>query len=351
VSVRRRPRRFEQEVWEGVRAQRVGGAHSLFSAAPINELRTAIADALSSVGGVVERVSKIDPFTCAGGAEDFTLSFLPIDESWNVSIGVAELTNGVGYTINGQTLSLETAADARAGETVQIQYDYLAGLPAAAAEPFAGIIESLGPLAWYRLDDVSNGGTMTDSSGHAHHGLWNAVTTHALTTSLVNDDDGALSMTGAGGEGAHVTSAAWMNLTGNVTWVVFFKTTDTAARLWARESTAGGVQDWSLQQGSQLYFAAGGSIVLTSVRTGLNDNNKHMAVFTHTGSSVALHIDGVFDNSAATSALATTAQDVYIGYGGGLTSSHMFTGTLDEAIWFDRVLTDTEIAAIWDAAT
>jgi hypothetical protein len=143
-----------------------------------------------------------------------------------------------------------------------------------------------------------------------------------------------------------------MNLTQDVTWVIFFKTTDTAARLWARESTAGAVQDWSLQVGSQLYFAAGGSIVLTSVATGLNDNNTHMAAFTKTATSVSLYIDGALDSTVGhATPLATTAQDVFIGYGGGLTTSHLFTGTLDEAIWFDKVLTDTEIAAIWDAAT
>jgi hypothetical protein len=279
------------------------------------------------------------------------LTYLPQFDSWNVSISGVTLTDGVGYTVSGQTLSLLTAADARTGETVVIQYDYLTGQAQPSGEPFSGLIESLGPLAWYRLNDVSNGGTMTDSSGHAHHGTWNSVGTHSLTTSLVGDSDEALLMTGAAGEGAYVTSASWMNLTGDLTWVVFFKTTDTSARLWSRESTAGGVQDWSLQQGSQLYFAQGGSVVLTSVSSGLNDNNVHMAAFTHTGSSVSLYIDGVFDNSASASALATTAQDMFIGYGGGLTSSHLFAGVLDEAIMWDRVLTVAEIEAIWDATT
>lgn len=353
MSIRRRPRRFEQEVWEGVRAQRVGGAHDLFSAAPIREQQTAVAQTLASItatGG--ERDSKVDLFTCAGGAEDFTLSFLPQPDSWNVSLSGVDQEDEVDFTITDQTLNILTAADARSGEKLRIQYDYLTGIPALPSEAFTGLIESLGPLAWYRLDDVSNGGVMTDSSGHAHHGVWNSVTSHTLTTSLVNDDDQALSMTGAGGEGAKVVSASWMNITTNLSWVIFFKTTDTSARLIAREQTSGGGQDWSIQVGSHVDFDAAGSLVASSLASGLNDNNIHMACVTYDGSNLLIYIDGVLDkNQTYSTPLGTSAYDITIGYGGGTTTAAMFTGVLDEAIIWDRVLTTTEIAAIWDAAT
>lgn len=353
MSVRRRPRRPEQEVWEGIRAQRVGGAHGLFSAAPVREQQTAVATALAGLSGSGDRDSQIDAFTCSGGAEDFTLTFLPQPDSWNVIISGVGLLDGTGYTVTDQTLNLLTAADARAGEKVQIQYDYLTGIPAVAQDPFTSLIESLGPMWWGRLSDVSNGGVLADSSGHARHGLWNSVTTHTLTSGLIlGDPDQALSMTGAGGEGGKVTSASWMNLTTNMTWVIFFKTTDTSARLWAREQTSGGGQDWSLQLGGGLAFVAGGAGVATSVTGGLNDNNTHMAVFSYDSSNVRIYVDGTLDKTQAYSTpLGTAAMDMLIGHGGGTTTSHMYAGVLDEAIWFDKVLTDAEIAAIWDAAT
>jgi hypothetical protein len=212
---------------------------------------------------------------------------------------------------------------------------------------------ALGPLAYWRLDDVGNGTTMTDVSGNAHHGTWNAVTSHTVTSGLLaNEPDNALLMTGTGGEGAVVPSASWMNITTNMSWVILFKTTDTAAHMIDRAQVVGGGQDWSLQIGSQFYFLAGGSTVAASTATGLNDNTMHLAVVTYNGSSVKLYVDGALDKSVAYSApLPTSAYDITVGYGGGLTSAAMFTGTLDEAILYASVLSATDVADLWAAAT
>lgn len=340
---------------EGTRVQRTGGAlHAVANASPIPSRTSAVADALSSLAEASERTSKVDQFVLAAdGAQDLSLSFLPVEDSWNVMVRRLAAFDGDDFTISGQTLSLIDGDLAPVtGDKVRIQYDYYTGVPTTMNTEWVDTVTGLGPLAWYRLDDVSNGGTMTDSSGHGHHGAWNGVTTHSLTTSLVpSDPDGALSMTGAGGEGAHVTSAAWMNLTSNLSWLIFFKTTDTAARLFAREQTSGGGQDWSLQVGNNVFFCAGGSVVATSVDNTLSDDAMHMAVFTYDGSNVRIYIDGAIDKTQAYSTpLGTSAQDILIGYGGGIASGHMFAGTLDEAIIFDQVLSGADVTALWNAA-
>jgi hypothetical protein len=324
------------------------------NASPVPQVQQAIDEALTSVAGVTDELHQIDLFTLAStGAQNLTLTYLPSDQSWNVSLNGITAKWGTDYTISGQTLSLLTPLDPRTSDILEIQYDYLTGLSALPDTAWVDTVTALGPLAWYRLDDVSNGGTLLDSSGHGHHGTWNGVTTHTFTTSLLpSDPNAALLMTGAPGEGASVPSASWMNLTTNMSWVIFFKSTDTSARLWAREQITGGGQDWSLQFGGQLYFAAGGAVVLTSAASGLNDNNMHMAVFTYDGAHVKLYVDGTLDTSVAYStALGTAAQDVVIGYGGGITTGHMFAGTLDEAVWFDLVLTSTDVTNLWNAAT
>lgn len=354
MSTHKPPRGWGRALQDAGRVQRTGGERFTRSAAPVPAVTSAVQRAVASAVGVTQEAHKIEQFVlAANGAQDLTLEFAPVDGSWNVMIRRLSAFDTDDFTIAGQTLSLVNGDLApKTGDKVRVQYDYLTGQSAAPNTAWVDTVTTLGPLAWYRLDDVSNGGTMLDSSGHGHHGTWNSVATHTLAPSLLpSDPNSALSMTGAGGEGASVSSASWMNLTTNVSWVIFFKGTDTAARLWAREATTGGVQDWSLQAGSQLYFAAGGGIVLTSTASGLNDNHMHMAVYTLGGGNLKLYIDGSLDkNVTYSTALGTTAQDVYIGYGGGLTSSAMFTGTLDEAIWFDKVLTATDVSNLWAAA-
>lgn len=348
------PRGRFQSIADGVDRQRTGAARRVANASPVSAHSSAVAEAVASAAIATYSESMIDLFTLASdGAQDLTLTYLPKFDSWNVSISGVTLTDGVGYTVSGQTLSLLTAADARTGETVVIQYDYLTGQAQPSGEPFSGLIESLGPLVWYRVGDVSNGGTMTDSSGHAHHGVWNSVTSHGLTTSLVGDSDQALLMTGAAGEGGRTTSASWMNLTSDLTWVVFFKSADNDGRLFAREQTSGGGQDWSLQLTTgRVHFCAGGSVVASSLTSGLDDNAAHLALYTYDGSNIRIYVDGVLDKLQSYSTpLGTAAYDLTVGYGGGTSSNSMFTGVLDEVIMFDRVLTDTEVAAIWDAAT
>lgn len=294
-----------------------------------------------------------DTLTLSATTATWTLTYTPITyptaHSLHVKCGSASLIEGTDYTVSGQVVSILAGSGLASGDALVARYFYSPGVDAT----WVDVVTAKGPLAWYRMNDVSNGGTMTDSSGNAHHGTWNAVTSHTRVTGLVTgDSDGALRMTGAGGEGATVPYGSWMNLASGVTWVILIdNTTDTSARLWAREQST---YVWSIQFGGAVYFLASGALIATSNATTLNDNGKHMIVITYDLVNVRIYIDGVIDKTQPyTTALPTPTNpaDIFtIGYGGGITSAHMYAGDGDEFIFDNEVYTPADVAALWAAA-
>jgi hypothetical protein len=74
------------------------------------------------------RASKVDIFTLpAGGAQDLTLTYVPVVDSWNVIHNREGCVEGEHFTLDPptRTLSLLAVPDALTGDTVRVQYDYL----------------------------------------------------------------------------------------------------------------------------------------------------------------------------------------------------------------------------------
>lgn len=130
MSRRRAPRGIYQRLSEGTRAQRTGGAGWAYNASPISEQASAVAQSLAGSFDTTHRSSLIEQFTCTvDGAQDFTLTYLPVEDSWNVLIG-AGAYQGDDFTVDGQTLHILNGSLAPlTGDVVQIQYDYLTGMP------------------------------------------------------------------------------------------------------------------------------------------------------------------------------------------------------------------------------
>lgn len=108
--------------------------------------------------GLDARESKIDTFSVTGtGTSTFTLTFDPVDDSWNVSCSW-DLVSGVDYTISGRTLTVTAPATTFVGasptypKTLQAQYDYLAGVP---VPPISG-----GTFVASGIDGGFTGGTI-----------------------------------------------------------------------------------------------------------------------------------------------------------------------------------------------
>jgi hypothetical protein len=81
-------------------------------------------------GGAVAqatRASQIDQFTLASaGAQDLTLTYVPVPMSWNVEHNTLGLLDTTNYTISSNVLSLISGVDSlEIGDTIQVQYDYL----------------------------------------------------------------------------------------------------------------------------------------------------------------------------------------------------------------------------------
>jgi hypothetical protein len=139
------------------------------NASPVPQVQQAVDEALTSVAGVTDEQHQIDLFTLASsGAQDLTLTYLPSDQSWNVSLNGITALWGTDYTITDATLSLLSPLDARTGDVVEVQYDYLTGLPAAPIDSgdvlftwaFDTAPTTSGSPAW----DVANGSYYTTTT-------------------------------------------------------------------------------------------------------------------------------------------------------------------------------------------
>lgn len=71
-----------------------------------------------------------DPFTAATGAQDLTLTYLPIDYSVHVYLNGLEQLLGTDWTITDQTVSVLTAMGAVSGDKIDCLYAYASALPA-----------------------------------------------------------------------------------------------------------------------------------------------------------------------------------------------------------------------------
>lgn len=130
-------RSFEQKLLDAARAQRTGGAGRFYGASPTQTaVDEQIAEAIASVTDTSDvgfKNTDIFPLT-TGGAQDLTLSFLPLDESEHVYLrGVAQLP-GTDWTRDGQTLHVLSPMDARSGDDLWVEYAYLTGVPATVAD-------------------------------------------------------------------------------------------------------------------------------------------------------------------------------------------------------------------------
>src|SRR5689334_6249533 len=131
MGSQRAPRHPGQIQTDGYRSARVAGAGRAVNASPVPVLHQAFDDALSNLAGTTTQKSFIDLFTLTStGPQSLTLTNLPLDASWNVSLNGITAKNGVDYSISDVTLSLLTPVDARTGDVLQVQYDFLTGLPA-----------------------------------------------------------------------------------------------------------------------------------------------------------------------------------------------------------------------------
>jgi hypothetical protein len=116
--------------------------------------------------------SMIDRFTITDdGTATFTLTFDPVEDSWNVTLSGVGQVDTDDYTIDGQTLTVLDPAglflgvDLQGPWVLQVQYDYLTGVPVAPTDSDSDIV-----LVSSRTFDGITNALVCDISGFASDG-------------------------------------------------------------------------------------------------------------------------------------------------------------------------------------
>ncbi len=146
-------------------------------------------------------------------------------------------------------------------------------------------------------------------------------------------------------------------------WSAWIKTTATTEKHFIDKSFCGGTSgdgpvDFGVNfstVGKVAVYLANGSTVSGVVEGAIdvNDGEWHMATFTYDGSTILIYVDGRLDTTTAWAggALTSTSNAVEIG---GNCNGHgglFWSGQIDEARAYSRVLSAAEIKALYDRGT
>jgi len=134
-------------------------------------------------------------------------------------------------------------------------------------------------------------------------------------------------------------------------------TTNITLSVWYKEDVGAGSNRWLIDKGnvnsSYAMFLEGG-LKMRLEKPGMQDCTVtepsegvwHHAVSTYDGSNMRVYVDGVLANTCvATGAISTTAVGVRIG--SFESNGYAFKGFIDDARIYNRVLSETEIAALY----
>lgn len=222
---------------------------------------------------------------------------------------------------------------------------------------YAGVIEALNPLIWYRFDDNVGSGTLADASGNGHTGT--AINlTFAQAGAVVYDPDSSADFSqGSGGYGYTPINGPGA---GAMSFAIWFKSTDVADTqviLSIPDQVAAG----SLYQ-TDILIAAGGQLQLTygpqdtstpgagqtiaiASSSAVDDGVWHRLVLTVTSAGTwVMYLDGAAVGSAAIGYLwgfgPITIGGLYY-YPGIMIPA--FGGDLDEFAYFGTTLTSAQV--------
>lgn len=304
---------------------------------------------ITSTVNVTSRSSQIDQFTLSsGGAQTKTLTYLPIVDSWNVTLNGITALETTDYTISGTTLSLLTALDARTADVVQVQYDYLTGVPLAPSDPPPDAALFL-PLS------EASGLTAYDFSGNGRDGYYNGVGSPGFHTTSLRADGGNYAVTFSGDDFVDVPQASWMEAT-TMSVDAFIKTSTSGSKteIASRDQIGAGWRIWQFAVDAtgklQLALINPSFLIVTSSVT-VNDGAKHHVGAVVDGTNAILYVDGVADTTSAWAHSLPTTLPARFSVGtarstSGDTPSELFVGVIDEVGYYTRALSASDMALL-----
>ncbi len=209
-------------------------------------------------------------------------------------------------------------------------------------------------LAGYWKLNESSGTTFADSSGNGNTGNKQGGVTQGVTGRLLN------AITQDGSTGYVSTTNTFIN-PGNFTLSIWFRTLTTAGGklIGFGNSQTGSSSSYDrhiyMNNTGQLYFGCyPGAIRIANSTASYNDGNwHHVAATLSSTAGMILYVDGV---SVGTNAVTTSAQSytgyIRIGYDNvnswtSQPTSYFFNGSLDDAAFWTRTLSGTEIQQLY----
>jgi hypothetical protein len=284
------------------------------------------------------------------------------DEAWQPpALRRAAGLLGTGLVALTLAVTLAAPADARFSDTTATT----GSLSAATYFGCAGVVSSLKPYLWYRMDETSSTTTTaTDASGNSRTGVYGSSGKTTTTSKPCSSDTGR-AMTFNGSSGYLSSPAVAGGSPNTFSLSIWFRTTTTSGgKLIGFGSAQTGLspnydRHLYLTDAGQLTFGvySNGNKTISS-SSAYNDGTWHLGVATMSSAGMRLYVDGRLlgsDSSTTTGETDSTAY-VRVAYD-NLTfwdnepSSDYFSGTLDDAAFFTTALSATQVQTLYNART
>ena len=204
------------------------------------------------------------------------------------------------------------------------------------------------PAGYWRLDDLS-GAAVNDSSGNAHHGIYNGGVTQGQAGAIVGDNNAAALFDGTSGYAA-LPDDAPLNITGDVTLEAWIKTTADGAIIGGYHGTtfAGYALTVGYGTGTSGLLGYWNGTAWSAGTSPVNDGSWHHVAVVATSTSITFYKDGAVDQTLSTSGQPSS----YAGLrriGSTLEPSGFFTGLLDEVAIYPVALAPSRLLAHYNA--
>ena len=244
-----------------------------------------------------------------------------------------------GSAVDGQTLS--AGSGAWSGST-PITYAYQWQRCSA----YSAAVAADAPVGYWRLGE-SSGTAAADSIGD-DGGTYVSSPTPGMAGALISDANTAVDFDGSSQQ---VTLSSDVGFgTGDFTVEAWFKSTASSGTIWSSgdPGSASAYVQLQLSSGKLRGRVKGSSTLSLTSPSTVNDGAWHQAVFTRSGSSFVLYLDG---SSVTTGSGSVGDLDAggAIGLIGSDSSSGHFAGSLDEISAYKTAISSTRVSAHYSA--
>jgi len=204
-------------------------------------------------------------------------------------------------------------------------------------------------LAWYRMNEGS-GTTLTDSGPNGLTGTIAATgITYGNAGGIANDTDKCLTFAGSSNAATAPDTSNYLDVLDNFSVGFWVKRSNTGTDWSLLNKGTNGIQCRFKGSDNKLAFIkSGGAGMATSSVAVTDTTDWHFVVFTKSGASQLVYLDGADVTVAGTTAtLAGTNNVLRIGHLGN--GTEQFPGSMDELFLLSAVLTPAQVLALWDA--